>query len=212
MTDTSKAYDHAVCVNLDRDKYRWSLVQTRFKRAGLDVERWSAVDGMVRFPGTKNPGSLGCYATHLEIWEALLKSADEQWLVFEDDVILADDFANKLEFYYSQIPWDWEYLFVGHNGHHGHKFLDNPYIIINEPKRTPPENAGTWAYMIRRKGAEKMLDELSDINDGDYIDVKWRNIDIALRVHMCTIAPIICHHDDSAERVRLSMDRGLYGR
>jgi GR25 family glycosyltransferase involved in LPS biosynthesis len=40
-------------------------------------------------------------------------------VIFEDDVILADDFKNKIEKYISDLPNDWDMLFFG-EGHGSH--------------------------------------------------------------------------------------------
>lgn len=43
------------------------------------------------------PGEIGCYASHLAVWQALLASPYEVALVLEDDVVFHDDFLAALD-------------------------------------------------------------------------------------------------------------------
>ena len=41
-------FDKIICINLDRRPDRWREAQEQFKKAGITVERFSAVDGNPR--------------------------------------------------------------------------------------------------------------------------------------------------------------------
>lgn len=85
----------------------------RLDALGLNYERFSAIDGNLRadefmsavdvsyyerFMGQRLlPGKIGCYFSHLAVWELLSKSTAEIGLIMEDDVVFHDDFLNALD-------------------------------------------------------------------------------------------------------------------
>lgn len=105
------------CINLSRRPDRWRNAKREIARMGFDqVQRFDAVDGRelnseqlyvqtLLSPRAKNTlgkprtdhhgiftkGALGCYLSHVSIWEKMVKEGIPECLIFEDD-ILADDY------------------------------------------------------------------------------------------------------------------------
>ena len=121
-TKTSVGIVPIFCINLARRSDRWENfgAQRGIQGLGPDVvKRWDAVDGAaldymndarVGFRTRRNilkklrrawediytPGALGCYLSHVGIWEWLAQSDSQACVVLEDDCKVPDDFAAKL--------------------------------------------------------------------------------------------------------------------
>lgn len=94
-------------INLDRDTSRLAHMEAQTRRAGLEFERFSALDG-ARIPehlrsqffavdGTQHEpeltaGEIGCYASHLAVLKCVASDLNHPYaLVLEDDVALSED-------------------------------------------------------------------------------------------------------------------------
>lgn len=74
------------------------------------------------------PGELGCYCSHLQMWNDILKKGYDYALIFEDDAMLSNDFDGQLDYLLMNLPYsnmDFIYLFSLSSPH-------NPkYTILN---------------------------------------------------------------------------------
>jgi glycosyl transferase, family 25 len=110
-------------INLDRSTARRETMETRLAALGLPYTRFPAIDGRaewdrlvtgVDLPAFRRnvgrevlPGEIGCYASHLAVWQALLDSPHEVALVLEDDVVFHDDFLPALDLVLAEADrWD----------------------------------------------------------------------------------------------------------
>ena len=94
-------------INLDRSPDRLSFMQKQAERLSLVFERIRGVDGVRGLPDWLIPqflssdgavasrmsnGEVGCYASHLVVFQEMVRRGLEAAIVLEDDVTLADDF------------------------------------------------------------------------------------------------------------------------
>ena len=110
-------------INLDRSIERRAAMEFRLAALGLDYSRFSAIDGRAEWDRIKQsvnlsafrrnvgrevlPGEIGCYVSHLKVWQALLDSDHEVALVLEDDVVFHEDFLPALaELLATREHWD----------------------------------------------------------------------------------------------------------
>ncbi len=100
-------------INLDRDEDRLSKMQKQLDSMGLSFQRFPAIYGKdhvetlskradqtaySRNMGSKIlPGKMGCYASHVAVWEAFVASDDKVALILEDDVVFHDDFLESVD-------------------------------------------------------------------------------------------------------------------
>ena len=56
---------------------------------------------------------LSLHLKHIHVYRLMMLHDYEDVLVFEDDVVLSDDFMNKLKDYMTQLPKDYDMLFIG---------------------------------------------------------------------------------------------------
>jgi glycosyl transferase family 25 len=157
-------------INLDRATTRRAAMEERLARLGLPYTRFPGVDGRAEearlLANTDVPafernmgrkvliGGIGCYHSHLAVWEAFLATGKPVALVLEDDVVFHDDFLNAVRLgLQAQAHWD---------------FLKLNCIRAKLPicqGRVGPYRlnaylgpaTGTGAYLITRKTAAKLL-------------------------------------------------------
>ncbi len=119
-------FDKIICINLDRRKDRWAESFKQFRKAGLTVERYSAVNGNpmqwkhVRsknephdWVDSKFEPVAGCMASHINIWKMAKDNGWKNVLIIEDDC----DFIEQLQTVFNQrineVPNDWDLLYFG---------------------------------------------------------------------------------------------------
>ena len=99
-------------ISLARAQDRRERVRAQFEKCGLAYRIFDGVDGRANeadllqktdiaawtrnMGAPVNAGHLGCYASHVALWEAVGRGPDEVVLICEDDVVLHDDFREAL--------------------------------------------------------------------------------------------------------------------
>jgi len=100
-------------INLDRDTERRAAMEAQLAKLGLPFTRFPAIygkdhadtlakradaDAYARNMGSPIlPGKMGCYASHVAVWEAFIVSDHKIALILEDDVVFHDDFLETLD-------------------------------------------------------------------------------------------------------------------
>lgn len=100
-------------INLPQNRDRLEKMAAQFDELGLPWRHFEAVNGRERFDEliqqadpaayAKNmgspilPGKLGVYASHRGVWKDFLDTSCEYALIFEDDVVLHEDFLEAVE-------------------------------------------------------------------------------------------------------------------
>lgn len=129
--------DDIVYINLARRPDRMDHCVAQFSRASLHVRRVDAVDGQLRprvDPGVvrmdydlsenakwdpnvqrrghqqMSTGEVGCCLSHRNVWI----ENDTPILIFEDDVVLADRFVERVRIAFSDLPDQWDILYLGY--------------------------------------------------------------------------------------------------
>ncbi len=101
----------------------------------------------------KNPISKYITLAHIDLYTKISTEKDKLILILEDDAILCDDFHNKLNYYISQLPRDFECGFIN-NGcklHISSNLLkENKIWYFNQNTRT------CCAYMMTKDFAIKL--------------------------------------------------------
>ncbi len=100
-------------INLDRDTARKDAMKDQLDTLGLTYTRFPGIDGKARVEELAQradadayarnmgspilPGKMGCYASHIAVWDAFLASNKDVALILEDDVVFHDDFLAALD-------------------------------------------------------------------------------------------------------------------
>lgn len=86
-------------------------------------------------------------------------------VVFEDDIILCEDFDKKLDMYINQLPDDYDILWIGTCCNlHSPQLNPNLNVYLNRHG-----SRCTHAYVISRQGCQKLLDFFHNI----YQPIDW---------------------------------------
>lgn len=114
-------------------------------------------------------GELGCYISHINCWNEILKGNDEIALVIEDDVMFNKDFIKQYQEILNKLSsLDWDIFCLGRNcmgrvefddscikG----KYIDNNILV--------PKTIGfcTFAYTIKKSCIKKLKNHFFPIKD-----------------------------------------------
>jgi len=170
-------------INLERSRDRRIHVAGQLNRLKIQYEFVDAVDGMTlpqgeieSVYGLKNSppwpsfnarrlleGEVGCLLSHLQLYRKMINENIECACIFEDDNCFQPDMSALLKGDLL-LRFDWDLLLIGHHGRYGSfskgaacakaaKHVLGRYHIA-KPVELP---LGTYAYLIRRKAAEKLL-------------------------------------------------------
>lgn len=94
--------DGCFYINLDRRTDRRAEVEAEFRKLGLNVERFPAIE--------RNPGIVGCGLSHLAVLKMAKERGYKNVLIFEDDfelLIGPEEFEGLLgEFFKSSVAYD----------------------------------------------------------------------------------------------------------
>jgi GR25 family glycosyltransferase involved in LPS biosynthesis/glycosyltransferase involved in cell wall biosynthesis len=200
IIETNKNENYSIIViNLERRPDRWENFVKHADKIGLkNYKRFDATDGKKLvideetskifhikegFVGkrwknlTHNyyAGTLGCALSHLRIWKEVCVE-DKDYIVFEDDVILDDDFVQKWNDIYENIKNDlrWDILFFGiYDDEYGESLYGDKFVHPNIMKFSPImrlHGGGTFGYVIRPKGAKKFIELVDKLGIQQPID------------------------------------------
>ena len=121
-------------------------------------------------------GMLGCALSHLKLWIDLLEDKkSDAYIVLEDDVTFANKFSAKLDHVKIYLEGrNWDITFLGHS-----PYIENPknkldtlpmVELWSRSKSKALSMGGTFGYMISKKGAKKVLDNISKVGITNGID------------------------------------------
>ena len=178
----NEIFPHKVCINLNRRPERWQQMQRRFAHHGIhSIRRFPAIDGenqTIPANWRNTPGAYGCLLSHLQVVSEARLLGLPGVLIFEDDTVFDQDFANKFHHYIQQLPLDWDMLFLGAL----HK--DEPIKVSENISRITRANS-TYAYALRNT----VFDEFIELNRAaaDVLDIN--NFDLQNRFNCYCFMP-----------------------
>lgn len=184
----------ASVINLEKSKDRLARFKAAATIAGLDCERWPAVDGRTlkkadiykykiselvwnHTKETGRSGVIGCWLSHQQLLKSLetrsASSADIH-LIFEDDAVVPADFKAQLERIVRRLPADWDVLQLG---------VTLPRTVawssrssdIHVPNGGMYGNDGCFAYAVRHGSLRKINAHLEYMNDPIDTQLKKKN-------------------------------------
>lgn len=144
-----KVFPLKFCINLDRRPARWIAMQESFAKVGIaSVERLAAVDGKLTTVPEQlshlRPVDYACTLSHLFAVKKALERGSPAVLIFEDDCLFDPDFVEKFPIFISQVPDDWDMLFLG-----GYHF--EPPVPVSRNIVRAVMTLTTHAYVVRQR-------------------------------------------------------------
>lgn len=139
-------------LNLDRRPDRYQECQIEFNKIDVNVERIPAIDGK-EIPDTWGLDSRtkACFAVtsvHRHLIKEAASNKYDNILIFEDDVVFADNFNEIFNERIKFLPEDWDLLYIGGN----HIFHVNGFELITGDKnfKVTKENYKTLNYELSK--------------------------------------------------------------
>ena len=127
----------------------------------------------------KYPGSVGCYLSHIKLWQYILNSNSnsEYTLIMEDDSFFIPNGMINIELALNNVKnIEWDILYIGHNilkGSKIHPLFVKPYIAKPGEKMLG-YNSGLFGYIVRKSSINKLVDIVKTF-ETPFIDVHLRN-------------------------------------
>ncbi len=165
----------AYIINLEHSKERYAKIRPQVEALGMPWQRVDAVYGAHLSPqewqetvdlrdyhmivrSDPSPGTIGCYLSHLKVWQEFLASPYEYAVIFEDDVSFnAKELRDTIEALVA-MPTKWDLITFEA------KKKGTPLSVADLPRQqklvvylSPVSNSG--AYIINRQAAAALLEK-----------------------------------------------------
>jgi len=193
------------CLTLKDTPKRKEYAEKHFKENGLDVEFFEGINGKKFGLNTHIPyiddqpnwipdhgpvhfissGHIGCILSHYILWKILTYLPYEEIIIFEDDVILCENFKEKLLQYKANLPNDWQYVFIGHCCLPSKEYIFNVNDNIITTSHPP---MCTHAYMIKKSSLITLIETNSLA--WSHIDIQIQKRSLKLLKHYVFIPPL----------------------
>jgi len=142
MIDLRDYFDRVYVINMNGSEDRMRGFLQRAAEAGITgFSRYPAVNGNICKPPAwwrVHHGAWGCLMSHLRIVQDVMMAGCKNYLVFEDDAVFSDDFAERLPQLVEEVNnikggWDMFYLGGQHLTHKGTPFevSDTMFKCVN---------------------------------------------------------------------------------
>ncbi|CAH2104064.1 unnamed protein product [Euphydryas editha] len=166
--------DKIYMINLKRRQERKRMMMMNFKELGLEFKRIPAVDGTIlnhttlkvlnvrlmkdyEDPYHKRPmkaGEVGCFLSHYNIWNKIVRKQYNLTMVLEDDVHFTPNFRDN----FKQILWetrnvDYDFIYLGRK-----ILMEADEERVTQHTTRPLYSYWTVGYVITYRGAKKLLE------------------------------------------------------
>jgi len=107
------------------------------------------------------PGELGIWASNWTAWKNFLKSKYDFVILMEDDIILNNDFNEKIIEYINELPdgWDAFTAYIPDSGNIRYEKQKNELLIGKENVCKVYQSWSCLCYVVSRSGAQRLLKE-----------------------------------------------------
>jgi GR25 family glycosyltransferase involved in LPS biosynthesis len=120
---------------------------------GIKLDVWNPYDGRQDPPLS---GEYGIWISTINVWKYMVENKVDRMLVFEDDILLQEDFEEKLYLCLADLPEDFDllslYYFEGHNNNDESVEIGSEYI-----QKSHKQYSGAQAILYSYHGAKKLL-------------------------------------------------------
>lgn len=179
-------FDKVFYINLDRRTDRKEECEKELQSHNIIAERVSAVDAntltdMKLYPQKSfNRSCYGLVLTNIKIFENAKKNNYKSIVIFEDDVVLSENFNTQLYNIYPQVPNNWDILYLG--AHH----IKPPIKISNNVGKCVWALT-THAIIFKQSSYDIILNELYKL---DY-PIDWTLYTLYDKLNVYSIIPSI---------------------
>tara|TARA_Y100001958_G_C21077724_1_gene435075 strand:+ start:48 stop:878 length:831 start_codon:yes stop_codon:yes gene_type:complete len=201
-------------INLDRRKDRDKKCRNELSKSNLlkNYKRFSAVDGKdvqldkyLHFNVDnmeKKRGWIGCAESHIALWEKCVE-LNKNILVFEDDVILKDDYNQNMNISLNNLPDNFDIIYYHTVTYAKYDSYNKYYYKLKD------SNYSTINYLLHPSGAKKLLEYIKPYNPSVQVDtyiVRMTKTN-KLNAYLFTLPTIYTIQDYSESDVQSSSNR-----
>lgn len=209
----SSLFEEAYAVTLQKEfPERFPRIKSLADAAGIPLKAWEGVKvtpqekdrlpelgvGTTHYEDrtrkTFNLGVIGAFLAHRNLLQHLAGTAAaakaKGTLIFEDDVEIPKDFYSKLAAVESEIPEDWDIVFLDKFRVEGRKI--SPHILKLDRDMTAKKNWGMWAFLVKNSSIrDKILPTMEHMLDVPDIQLNK----FAHKLNMYLIQPSLVRPD-----------------
>ncbi|XP_022655285.1 uncharacterized protein LOC111247948 isoform X4 [Varroa destructor] len=173
----SLGVDQVYLINLQRRRDRHDRMKYCFTELGVRYNYMPAVDGMKisakmkeslgirQLPEYRDPyrdrnltlGEVGCFLSHYNIWQDILKQGYREAIIFEDDIHFVPYFRKRVMETVKAIR-DQGHLELVYLGRKRLANASEPYLTGTDQLVQVDYSYWTLSYYINRRGAQKLID------------------------------------------------------
>jgi len=209
-----------ICINLRRRFDRKRCMIKLFADNNItNYEFFDAIDGKTLQPTDQflqlflnNPfgnrrGVIGCALSHYNVWIKLLEDTNnDYYMIFEDDVILDNDYPKKFNEIINKITPDIDIIYFGFTLEKIN--LEKNYTLYRQNTTNSIHRlyndiyaGGFFSYLINKRGAKKLLDYIN--KNGIKMAIDWvpfhSNMNLYETHPHIVFSPSVQHDSDSVD-------------
>jgi len=121
---------------------------------------------------TKQISNIAVYKSHTNLWKYIFDNQLQYSLIFEDDVIIPENFLLELDKILGNTPENWDILFFGILRMMAQK-TENP--IFHRMLNKKGYNNGLHCYMVNKQSTKKLLKLIAKVGAINQIDILLRD-------------------------------------
>lgn len=120
------------------------------------------IDPLGHFGDGWKPGELGIWASNYTAWKNFVESDYEYIILMEDDIVLNNNFNEKLIKYINELPDDWDVFtaYTPPSGNIRYRVNKQNLFINNENICKVYQSWSCLCYVVSKQGAKKLLKEV----------------------------------------------------
>ena len=187
----NKYFENVFVINRNVDIHRMDKTHDILSQNNIEYSRYEAVVIDKEVNSNITNEMLGCALSHMNIWKKIVSNNLENALIFEDDMMMVDNWEDTLHKSINDLPKDWDILTLGNFGikdqsdKYNSPFNFILYAIVsicnlqNKKYKKITDNiivpyffTGLYGYAVSYRGAKKLLALINNIKDVTFhIDV-----------------------------------------
>lgn len=180
----------------------------------LDLEKMKA-EGKLQWNDWNNSdlthGEVGCYLSHVRVWNMLVDQNMGRVLICEDDIIWRPDTNKIADKFMSEVPDDWDIIHFHSNVRvgSGHKNDIERKQLSEHVWKGCNEGEGAVCYAITKRGARFLLSKAFPIRyavDGVINRLTLPKWSAEYRGYVCW--PFLCELSNSPSEIDMIADLG----
>ena len=179
---SSPFFQDAYAITMDPASKRYIDIKAYATAAGIPLQPWKGVlvtpeqkdtlpeqgVGTTHFKDRTgaifNLGVIGAFLAHRALFKHVAMNGQPGTLIFEDDVEIPPDFYEKLAAVQSEIPADWDFIFLDKLYTVGKPISE--HVVKLDKDMTGMKNWGIWAYIVKNSSlTDKILPRMEHMLD-----------------------------------------------